>query len=132
MKRTLLAVGTAVLLSMMYVPYGQHGTVYGHEPFWQASNIMVTPLILQTVFASVAAAMVVNIRLPTKYSLETLRRSGLGRRLLFLGWLLFVAAGIITAFVLSDARGVLALLLTIVLAGVMVYIHTRKDHRDAD
>ena len=69
-----------------------------------------------------------------KRRLETLSRRGLDRRLLFLGWVLIVAAGVITALVFSGsgARGILVLILMVVLIRVMAYIHARKDRHDPD
>ena len=70
MKRTLLAVGVAVLASLLFVPYsGMFGGLYGrifesgHRTFWDVpyNVIAVTPLILQTVFAAVVTAIIVNI-----------------------------------------------------------------------
>jgi hypothetical protein len=64
-----LAVGIAVLLSLLIVPYGNHhGRVAGRYPFWiDASGSygdvpLVTPLVLQTAFSAVAAGIIVNIR----------------------------------------------------------------------
>jgi hypothetical protein len=71
MKRTLLAVAVGVLASLLYLPYGgmHHGVAFnpGHDRFWSVpiDLIAVTPLILQTVFLGVAAALVVNL-LPRK------------------------------------------------------------------
>jgi hypothetical protein len=75
MKRTLVAVGIAVLLSMLLVPRGYvyiaryHRTEgdirqllpffvhspYGWEVLWQA-------FIMQTIFLAVLAAVIVNVR----------------------------------------------------------------------
>jgi hypothetical protein len=68
MRRTLLAIGMAVLLSMLFVPHGgmHHGVIFnsGHDPFWSVPSdlIAVTPLVLQTIFAAVLAAVLVNLR----------------------------------------------------------------------
>jgi hypothetical protein len=63
MRRTLLAVGFAVLASLLHVPEGYpDGTIHHWRPFWEGGHILVTPLILQTVFAAVALALVVDIR----------------------------------------------------------------------
>ncbi len=67
MKRTLVAVGFAILASLLSVPYGgmHHGVIFnpGRGTFWNVPYdlIAVTPLILQTVFAAVAAAVIVNL-----------------------------------------------------------------------
>jgi hypothetical protein len=78
MKRTLLAVGIAVLASMMFVPHGgtsDHRSwsdprgravrqYYSYRaPFWDSQGfpILLTELIAQTTFAVVAAAIIVNI-----------------------------------------------------------------------
>lgn len=75
MKRTLLAIGIAVLVSLMLVPYGSPD-VHSMDmwlPFFISMNwlpeswnvrddrIMWTPFILQTVFVAVAAAVIVNL-----------------------------------------------------------------------
>ena len=66
-KRTLLAVGFAVLASLLFVPYGgiHHGVVFnrGRSAFWDVPYdlIALTPFILQTVFAATAAAVIVNL-----------------------------------------------------------------------
>jgi hypothetical protein len=75
MKRTLLAVGIAVLVSLMFVPYDNWGFWgwQGPQPFWIASEnmsvrewrVMWSKFILQTIFAGVAAAVIVNL-LPRK------------------------------------------------------------------
>jgi hypothetical protein len=64
MKRTLIAVGIALIGSLLHVPHGNSrwGQIDGWSPFWDAESILVTPLILQTVFAAVVAAILVNIR----------------------------------------------------------------------
>jgi hypothetical protein len=71
MKRTLLAVGIAVLLSLMFVPSNEWGFYgwRGPQPFWIGLEdmtpfelrVMWQKLILQTVFAGVAAAVIVNL-----------------------------------------------------------------------
>jgi hypothetical protein len=71
MKRTLLAVGIAVLVSMMAVPfYGQSDwpcIFYANDtvwiPFFAGSDLRVvwTEFILQTVFVCILAAIIVNI-----------------------------------------------------------------------
>ena len=69
MRRTLLAVGIAVLMSLLNVPWGNHfGRIAGRHPFWSdAPGLyrdvpLITPLVLQTAFFVVAAAVLVNIR----------------------------------------------------------------------
>jgi len=69
MKRTLLAVGAGVLLSLLNVPLGNHfGRIAGRHPFWvdasgSYSDVpLLTPLVLQTAFVATAAAITVNIR----------------------------------------------------------------------
>jgi hypothetical protein len=71
MKRTLLAVGIALLASMMLIPRGENGvqmwlpfffdtsgaTRFGTD-YWQ---IRWTPFILQTVFIAIAVAVIVNL-----------------------------------------------------------------------
>jgi hypothetical protein len=58
MKRTLLAVGVAVLVSMLYMPahFGRQ------EPFYEIGGVLWESFILQTVFVAIAAAVAVNIR----------------------------------------------------------------------
>jgi len=70
MKRTLLAVGAAVLISMMLVPmWLAPGTII--RPFFFPSlvcpscEVLLTQFALQTAFAAVAAAVLVNL-LPRK------------------------------------------------------------------
>ena len=85
MKRTLLAVGVAVLMSLMFIPYGgtsDHSTwndplgrmnrnyVSYRAPFWESQGfpILLSELIVQTAFVAVAAAVIVNLfpRRPSK------------------------------------------------------------------
>jgi uncharacterized protein (DUF2062 family) len=76
MKRTLLAVGVAVLISMMFVPsvryvvgtswdgHREMGIVPGNvRPFFSLADCRVLwgPFALQTAFAAVAAAVIVNL-----------------------------------------------------------------------
>jgi hypothetical protein len=73
MKRTLLAVGIAVLVSMMLIPRHRYwywlwppqNPVQMHAPFfmyWDACcPVDVTAFILQTVFAAVLLAVIVNL-----------------------------------------------------------------------
>jgi hypothetical protein len=64
MKRTLLAVGVAVLVSMMLTPRGPYRRIEMWVPFfWDTDywRILWTPFILQTVFAAVVAAVIVNL-----------------------------------------------------------------------
>jgi hypothetical protein len=66
MRRTLLAVGFAVLASLLYVPEGCRASgvwrVCRHTPFWNAEHIMFVSLLVQTTFAAVATAIAVNTR----------------------------------------------------------------------
>jgi hypothetical protein len=69
MRRTLFAVGIAVLLSLLFVPWGNHlGRVAARYPFWVDASgnyydvPLLTPFAFQTAFLAVAAAMIVNIR----------------------------------------------------------------------
>jgi cellobiose-specific phosphotransferase system component IIC len=68
MRRTLLAIGLAVLLSMMLVPRGAEMEMYERLPFFVSSSYAVTwpAFILQTIFVSVGAAVLVNLREPPK------------------------------------------------------------------
>ncbi len=75
MRRTLLAVGVAVLLSLMIVPYGGHSrynpdhSFYFREPFFldhKGWPMVADQFILQTVFLGVLAALIVNIRWPRR------------------------------------------------------------------
>jgi hypothetical protein len=70
MKRTLLAVGLAVLVSLMFVPEGEawqgcticvvvNGS--GFAPFFSVTSIVWGQFILQTIFLSVLAAVIVNL-----------------------------------------------------------------------
>ena len=70
MKRTLLAVGIAVLASMMLIPRGDDGIhiwlPFFYDAHWlgnQASNWEINwdAFILQTVFAAVFLAVLVNL-----------------------------------------------------------------------
>jgi hypothetical protein len=70
MKRTLLAVGIAIILSMMLVPrncnwywyWPPHSPVQLHAPFfYRGCGVDVTGFILQTVFAAVLFAVVANL-----------------------------------------------------------------------
>jgi hypothetical protein len=64
MKRTLLAIGVAVLASMMLVPM-KWGTATIMCPFFFLLDcpcrVLWTPFALQTAFATVAAAVIVNL-----------------------------------------------------------------------
>jgi hypothetical protein len=84
MRRTLLAVGFAVLVSMMLAPHGDKHGVSGFGPFFydwswfgasyywypgwfgtrvcHIGRVMIDVLILQTIFLAVLAAVLVNIR----------------------------------------------------------------------
>ena len=74
MKRTLLAVGVAVLASLMWIPgysvdlYNPLFPSHYRVPIFAlggAFNIDMKATVLQTIFAAVAAAIVVNL-LPRK------------------------------------------------------------------
>jgi len=64
MRRTLLAIGIAVLVSMMLVPRGAGMEMYERLPFFVSSSYAVAwpAFILQTIFVSVGAAVLVNLR----------------------------------------------------------------------
>jgi hypothetical protein len=68
MRRTLLAIGIAVLVSMMLVPRGGSMEMYERLPFFVSSSYAVAwpAFILQTIFVSVGAAVLVNLREPPK------------------------------------------------------------------
>ena len=68
MRRTLLAIGIAVLVSMMLVPRGASMEMYERLPFFVSSSYAVAwpAFILQTIFVSVGAAVLVNLRGPPK------------------------------------------------------------------
>jgi hypothetical protein len=72
MKRTLLAVGVAVLISMMLIPRGDYGgpvrmwLPWFYDTQWLPWNtedweILWTEFFLQTVFAAVLFAVLVNL-----------------------------------------------------------------------
>jgi len=64
MRRTLLAIGISVLVSMMLVPRGAGMEMYERLPFFVSSSYAVAwpAFILQTIFVSVGAAVLVNLR----------------------------------------------------------------------
>jgi hypothetical protein len=64
MRRTLLALGIAVLASMMLVPRGASMEMYERLPFFVSSSYAVAwpAFILQTIFVCVGAAVLVNLR----------------------------------------------------------------------
>jgi hypothetical protein len=64
MRRTLLAIGISVLVSMMLVPHGPGMDMYDRLPFFASSSYAVVwpAFILQTIFVSVGAAVLVNLR----------------------------------------------------------------------
>ena len=68
MRRTLLAIGIAVLVSMMLVPRGASMEMYERLPFFVSSSYAVAwpAFVLQTIFVSVGAAVLVNLRGPPK------------------------------------------------------------------
>jgi hypothetical protein len=67
MRKTLLAVGFAVLASLMFVPHGStsHGMVHyaRRAAFFIETGrpVLFVPFLLQTAFAAVATAIIVNI-----------------------------------------------------------------------
>jgi hypothetical protein len=68
MRRTLLALGIAVLVSMMLVPRGASMEMYERLPFFVSSSYPVAwpAFILQTIFICVGAAVLVNLCGPPK------------------------------------------------------------------
>jgi hypothetical protein len=69
MKRTLLAIIFAVLLSLMFAPHSGSGRSflrfagYSHGPFFiMPSYVDGRQLVLQTIFIAVLFALVVNVR----------------------------------------------------------------------
>ena len=68
MRRTLLAIGIAVLASMMLVPRGAGMEMYARLPFFVSSSYAVAwpAFILQTLFVCVGAAVLVNLWDPPK------------------------------------------------------------------
>jgi hypothetical protein len=76
MRRTLLAVGFAVLVSMLLAPHGGKRGIEGWGPFFSAQGfdvsrgvwdgyagrVMIDMLALEMVFLAVLFAVVVNIR----------------------------------------------------------------------
>lgn len=65
-ERTFLAIIFAALLSLMLAPHTGDGLLhlanYAHGPFFITPNqIAGKPLLLQTIFFAVAAALIVNI-----------------------------------------------------------------------
>jgi hypothetical protein len=86
MRRTLLAVGFAVLVSMMLAPHGGKYGIAGWGPFFSAQGfhvtsrgiwyedagrVMIDMLALEMVFLAVLFAVVVNIRWRRKPRTET-------------------------------------------------------------
>jgi hypothetical protein len=66
MKRTLLAVEIAVLISLMIAPHSSGNRLrsggYSHAPIFVASSqIDVKQLVLQTIFLAVLLAVIVNL-----------------------------------------------------------------------
>jgi hypothetical protein len=84
MRKTLLAVGVAVLVSMMVAPHGGKGGIEGWGPFFSrqgfdvsrgvwdgnAGRVMIDMLALEMVFLAVLFAVVVNIRWRRKSKAE--------------------------------------------------------------
>jgi hypothetical protein len=78
MKRTLLAIIFAVLLSLMFAPHSGSGRSlfrfagYAHGPFFiMPSHVAGRPLLLQTTFIAVLFALVVNIPWPRRKNDDT-------------------------------------------------------------
>jgi len=68
LKRTLLAIIFAVLLSLMFAPHSGSGRTllrfagYAHGPFFiMPSHVDGRQLVLQTIIIAVAAAVIVNL-----------------------------------------------------------------------
>jgi len=68
LKRTLLAIVFAVLLSLMFAPHSGSGRTllrfagYAHGPFFiMPSHVDGRQLVLQTIIIAVAAAVIVNL-----------------------------------------------------------------------
>jgi len=64
MKRTLLAIGVAVLVSMMLVPMGWGSDTIICPFFFLFAcpcHVLWTPFALQTAFAAIAAAVIANL-----------------------------------------------------------------------
>jgi hypothetical protein len=66
LKRTLLAINIAVLISLLFAPHRGRGLIrfagYAHGPFFiMPSEIDGKQLVLQTIFIAVAFALIVNI-----------------------------------------------------------------------
>jgi hypothetical protein len=62
MKRTLLAVIIAILISLMVAPH-KRSEGYAHAPIFVASRqIDVKELVLQTIFLAVLLAVTVNLQ----------------------------------------------------------------------
>jgi hypothetical protein len=65
MRRTLIAVGVAILASLMWIPTydtGFYGTYRHRESIFSIHHqINMSQMILQTVFIAVAAAVIVNL-----------------------------------------------------------------------
>jgi hypothetical protein len=61
MKRTLIAIGVAVLLSLMLVPDSGQSFFQQHaHPFFMAEHINTEQLVLQTIFLAVLFAVIVS------------------------------------------------------------------------
>ncbi len=83
MRKTLLAIGFAVLLSMMVAPHTNKQRITGYGPFFAHSGfsldnftyiglsttdrVAIDALALQTIFLAVLLAMLVNIRWRRKF-----------------------------------------------------------------
>ena len=141
MKRTLLAVGIAVLLSLMLVPHGgtsdnhrrytdsmgiTHRGYYSYRtPFWESSGypVLVTELIAQTIFFAVAAAIIANIPWTKRF-----------RLLESLFWVV-VAVGLITGLGLAvstpafKGAGLAGMLLILLVVGALISWYVRQHRR---
>jgi hypothetical protein len=77
-KRTLLAIAVAVLISMMLVPDFQrvaHGQ-FRFAPFFLVEEILWGQFILEMIFLSVLAVVLVNVNIPWRRALQWLLRPG--------------------------------------------------------
>ena len=66
LQRTLLAIFFAAIFSLMFAPHSGRGLLrfanYAHGPFFITPHqIAGKPLLLQTIFLAIAAAVIVNL-----------------------------------------------------------------------
>ena len=65
MKRTLIAIGVAILASMMWIPvsYPRFGSFRDRATIFELTDAHIewAPMILQTTFVAVAAAVIVDL-----------------------------------------------------------------------